>query len=74
MSRRGTPFFGQDASINFVNLSTYLNDVDVSTVDIVTVPSTATSAGKAGQIAYNTTHLYICVDKDVWRRVSISSW
>jgi hypothetical protein len=41
---------------------------------IVSVPATATSAGAAGQIAYSTTFLYICVATNTWRRVAIAAW
>lgn len=40
----------------------------------VDVPATATSAGVAGQVAYNATHIYICVDANVWRRVATSTF
>lgn len=41
---------------------------------ITSVPATATSAGVAGQIAYDTGFLYICVAPNVWRKVAIASW
>ena len=37
-------------------------------------PSTATSAGEAGQIAFDATHFYVCISTDVWRRVAIAVW
>ena len=40
----------------------------------VSVPSTATSTGVAGQIAYDSSWLYICTATDTWRRVAIASW
>ena len=40
----------------------------------VTIPSTATSTGTLGQIAYNTTHLYLCVATNTWRRLELVSW
>lgn len=40
----------------------------------VAVPATATSAGFVGQIAYDSSFLYICTAANVWRRVAIASW
>lgn len=40
----------------------------------VAVPATATSTGVAGQVAYSTTHFYICVSANLWRRVSIGAF
>jgi hypothetical protein len=39
-----------------------------------TVPATPTSTGVAGTIAYDTTHAYICVATNTWRRVPIETW
>lgn len=38
------------------------------------VPATATSDGVAGDMAYSTTHLYICVSANLWRRVAVSAF
>jgi hypothetical protein len=37
-------------------------------------PATATSAGRAGQIAYDASYVYICTATNTWRRAAISSW
>lgn len=46
--------------------------------DIVTnpvaVPLTASDAGVKGQIAWNSTHLYVCIAADTWVRASLSTW
>lgn len=39
-----------------------------------TIPLTATSIGIKGQIAYDSTNLYICIDTNTWVRTSLSSW
>lgn len=39
-----------------------------------TAPVFPTSTGTAGQMAYTTGFLYVCVATDTWRRVAISSW
>lgn len=40
----------------------------------VAVPVLATSSGIAGQMAYSTTHLYVCVSPDTWKRVALSTF
>jgi len=40
----------------------------------VTAPSTATSAGVAGSIAFDASFFYVCVSTNVWRRVAIAAW
>lgn len=40
----------------------------------VTVPRTSTSAGTTGQIAYDSTYIYICVDTNTWRRFNASAF
>jgi len=37
-------------------------------------PATATSAGVAGQIAYDSTHIYVCIATNSWIRASASTW
>jgi hypothetical protein len=37
-------------------------------------PATATTAGRAGQIAYDGTYIYICIATNTWRRATHVSW
>ncbi len=37
-------------------------------------PASATAAGVAGQLAYDATHLYVCISTNVWVRVAIATW
>jgi len=37
-------------------------------------PATATSAGVSGQIAYDSTHIYVCIATNSWIRASASTW
>ena len=39
-----------------------------------TAPANATATGTAGQIAFDSGHLYVCVDTDQWCRVAIATW
>ena len=41
---------------------------------IVAAPSTATSTGKAGQIAFDATHIYVCVATNVWVRATLATF
>ncbi len=45
-------------------------------VPIITnrTPSSATDTGVKGQVAYDTNYIYVCVNSNVWKRVSISTW
>lgn len=43
----------------------------ISTSD---APAAAGSSGKVGEIAWDSTHLYICVAANTWKRVAISTW
>ncbi len=53
-------------------LSAY--DLSENVPTITSVPSTVSSSGTTGQIAFNTTHLYVCVSTNTWRRVALSTW
>ena len=39
-----------------------------------TVPANASATGTAGQIAYASGFLYICVATNTWQRVAIATW
>jgi len=41
---------------------------------IVAAPATATSVGKAGSIAYDPTHIYLCVATNVWVRALLATF
>ena len=38
------------------------------------VPTSATANGSPGQIAYDSSFLYVCTATNTWRRVAISAW
>lgn len=40
----------------------------------VDVPATASSTGTAGQVAYASGFLYICVASNTWQRVAIATF
>ena len=37
-------------------------------------PTSASSVGTAGQIAYDSTHIYVCVATNTWVRASLSTF
>ena len=41
---------------------------------VVSVPSTSTSTGIIGQIAYSSTYFYVCVATNSWKRIALSSF
>lgn len=40
----------------------------------VAVPASAAAAGTAGQIAYASGFLYVCVAANTWQRTALSTW
>lgn len=46
----------------------------LSKLSIVEVPSTATSNGISGQVAYSADYFYICISDNVWKRVALATW
>lgn len=67
------PPVGLDPTVTEV--LTDASNIDVAQLSnfVTTVPSTRTSAGTKGQIAYDSTHLYVCVATDTWIRLDSSS-
>lgn len=47
---------------------------DARYVPSATAPAAANSTGTAGQVAYDTSYIYICVATDTWKRVAIATW
>jgi len=43
-------------------------------IDNTPVPSTAASAGTAGEIAWDSGFIYVCVSTNTWKRVAIATW
>jgi hypothetical protein len=44
------------------------------TAATVSPPASATSTGIAGQIAYDSSYVYVCVATNTWKRSALSSW
>ena len=45
----------------------------LDTIDVA-VPANATSAGTAGQIAFDANYIYVCTATNTWKRVAIVTW
>ena len=71
---------GDACTLQFINNAWYMisnNGCEFSNsipVVAVGIPVTASSTGKAGTIAYDSTYMYICVSANTWKRVAIASW
>ena len=37
-------------------------------------PASASAAGVAGTIAWDSSYLYVCTSTNVWKRTALSSW
>lgn len=46
----------------------------VQPAEVVTAPGISTATGIAGQIAYDSTYIYVCVAANTWRRAAIATW
>ena len=60
-------------------LNAALNTLDarvqlLNLVKVVTVPALPTSAGSIGEIAVDSTYLFVCVGTDTWVRVARTAW
>lgn len=55
-------------------LTLICQDIDDSALIVVAPPATASSAGKAGTVAYDSDYLYVCVALDTWKRVLLETW
>ena len=44
-----------------------------SYISTTTVPSSSSAAGVAGQIAYNSSYIYLCIATNTWIRASASN-
>ena len=48
--------------------------IDSTNSAAATVPSSATDKGTPGDIAFDSSYIYVCTATNTWRRASISSW
>lgn len=48
--------------------------MDILYVARANAPATAASSGTAGQFAYDSSYIYVCIATDTWERVGIATW
>jgi hypothetical protein len=60
-----------DGTMMYLTNSAGTRTTNVATIGI---PATSTSAGTAGQIAFDVTWLYVCVAANTWRRVGLTTF
>lgn len=46
----------------------------VDTAGWSTVPASASAAGTAGQKAYDSSYIYVCIATNTWKRTALSTW
>lgn len=68
----------EDQSLRIAVLEQSFNDIavvlDDFRRDMVEPPATASSPGRPGQLAYDSSFLYVCIDVDTWKRTALSTW
>ena len=74
------------ANLGLVKVEQNLNDpmvdaaranadiLDAAAVTVVAVPVSATAPGKPNQIAYDATHIYVCVATNTWVRATLATF
>jgi hypothetical protein len=70
---------GDSVTLQYANNSWYVvgnNGCEIGGVtptEIVSVPSTSSATGRAGQISYDTSYLYVCVADNTWKAIPFLS-
>ena len=66
----GEPHYCTDAKGLWIFDGT--NNYPISTIEHT--PSSASDTGTKGQVAWDSSYIYICVATDTWKRVAIATW
>lgn len=56
------------------NVATVQNSISNVILSNVAYPSTASSVGTTGQVAFDATHIYVCVATNTWVRANLAAW
>jgi len=59
---------------NQVPVNADLGTLAYKDVAVVPAPASASSEGKPGEIAFDDSYFYVCIDYDTWERVAIATW
>ena len=71
---------GDSCTLQFINSAWYMVSNNgckfgsSTPVFAATIPGTASSTGKAGTIAYDSSYLYVCIATNTWKRVGLATW
>ncbi len=75
MSIRKNPRFPTEINALSRELGVYWRELATElNSKFVDAPASATSTGTKGQIAFDSSYLYVCIAADTWKRVAISTW
>ncbi len=66
-------YVGQALKVPRVNAGETAIEFTVPQI-IASTPAAASATGTAGQFAWDTNYIYVCVATDTWKRVAISTW
>lgn len=64
----------QTGMITFEKRGTVVYELSRSVVAANWTPSTSSDPGAPGQLAWDTSYLYICTGTDTWRRIAHNTW
>lgn len=64
----------QDGAATAAISSNWAFDLAATVPHLVAVPATANAAGMAGQMAYASGFLYICIAENTWQRATLATW
>ena len=62
---------------NFATAATEITALQAKaaiSASVVTAPVSASAAGTAGQIAYDSTHIYVCIATNTWVRATLATF
>ena len=68
------PILGANTESAAYEISNSLRFNDDSSEYLSKTPSSASDTGKAGQIAWDSDYIYICVATNTWKRAELSTW
>ena len=69
-------FDGYNRPMNFYEIPKVIKSDGTATnlLSFSPVPATLTSTGTAGEIAYDTSYMYICTATNTWKRTALTTW
>lgn len=57
-----------------IEIDNYLSVTGNVIIGNTYVPSSNSSGGSSGQIAWDEDYVYICIDTDTWKRANLATW